>query len=434
MNNNKNNNKYINNHWAFYNIKINKPLNISNSLIKMAINDFWNNIVKNLSDEKHFIVLFRIVYSNNIYNTLGFLQKLNKNDKNYYISYIMDILSLKSNDYKALPIIKIIINYGVREGLAIKKLEKSFEKENIVLHRYKHFNLPITLNPLEYGDFVHYEKKSNMYIIQFRPLLIAKIYNYNKLNKIEIFKNGKAILSYQDKMINDNTFERIIGSNHYIYIMENGKYKLDLFKVVKPVRFIEPKKLDTKIIAKIITLDIETYDKIDDHGITNKLIYNLSWFDGTISKSYYITDYRNQDDLMFNAISDLTKTKYHSHMIYIHNLANFDGVFLLKELTKHGMVDPIIHKGRIVTVSLTFSNKTDSRTYTIHFRDSYQLLLASLSKLAINFKVNTQKGIFPHRFVNENNLNYIGPVPPFNYFDSISTEEYNNYINYYNNV
>jgi len=45
-------------------------------------------------------------------------------------------------------------------------------------------------------------------------------------------------------------------------------------------------------------------------------------------------------------------------MIYIYNLANFNRVFLLKELTKHGMVDPIIHKGRIVTVSLTFSNIT----------------------------------------------------------------------------
>ena len=75
-------------------------------------------------------------------------------------------------------------------------------------------------------------------------MLIAKIYNYNKLNKIEIFKNSKAILFYQDKMINDNTFERIIRFNYYIYIMENSKYKLDLFKVIKPVQFIELKKLD----------------------------------------------------------------------------------------------------------------------------------------------------------------------------------------------
>jgi len=117
-------------------------------------------------------------------------------------------------------------------------------------------------------------------------------------------------------------------------------------------------------------------------------------------------------------------------MIYIHNLANFDVVFLLKELTKHSMVDSIIYKNRIVTVSLTFSNKTNSRTYMIHFRDSYQLLLASLSKLVKNFKVNSQKDIFPYKFVNENNLNYIEPVFLFNYFDSISKEKYN----YYNNV
>ena len=65
---------------------------------------------------------------------------------------------------------------------------------------------------------------------------------------------------------------------------------------------------------------------------------------------------------MFNIISNLTKTKYHSHMIYIYNLANFN---------------------------IISSNKTDFRTYTIHFKDSYQLLLVSLSKLVKKFKVNT---------------------------------------------
>jgi len=360
---------------------------------------------------------------------------LNKNDTNYYISYINDILSLKNNDYKALPLYKIIINYGIRDGLAIKK-EESFnsKSKNIILHRYKHFNLPLTINPLEYGDLIHYDKKTKMYIIQFKPLTIAKIYTSKNINKVEFLKSGKVILSYEDKIINANTFERIIGSNHYIYIIQNGKYKLDLFTVRKTVRFIESKKKDTKLNEKIITLDIETYDIIDEQGITHKNVYNLSWFDGTKSSSYYITEYNNQEELISKAISDLTKPKYHSHMIYIHNLANFDGVFLLKELTKHGIVDPIIHKGRIVTVSLTYSNKKDSRSYTIHFRDSYQLLMSSLSKLAINFKVKTLKGIFPHRFVNNSNLNYIGPVPSYEYFDNISSVEYNNYMNSYNKV
>jgi len=273
-----------------------------------------------------------------------------------------------------------------------------------------------------------------MYLVQIRPSFFAKITKLNNINKVDIFKLDKKILSYVDKMIEGNSFVRIIGSNHYIYILQNGKYKLDLFKVIKPARFIKPKKEDKKCNEKIITLDIETYDKVDDHGITIKHVYNLSWYDGTITKSYYITDYNNQEELIYKAISDLTKPKYHSHMIYIHNFSNFDGVFLLKELTKHGIVDPIIHKGRIVTVSLTYSNKTDSRSYTIHFRDSYQLLMSSLSKLAINFKVQTLKGIFPHRFVKYNNINYIGPIPSFEYFDNISKVEYDNYLKSYTNV
>jgi len=418
--------------WGFYTININHPSIISNSLIKMAIKVFWKNIVQKMNDDKHIIVLFRIVYPNDIYNTLGQLQRLNKNEQNYYISYINDILSLKNNEYKSLPITKIIINYGIRDGITFKK--ENIKSKNIIFHRYKNFNLPVTLNPLEYGNLIYYDKFYKFYIIQIRPMIIAKIIYSKKRNKVDIIKSDKVILSYEDKVINSNTFERIIGSNHYIYINENGKYKLDLFSVKKPVRFIESKKLDDKLNDKIITLDIETYDKIDEQGITQKYVYNLSWFDGVKSMSYYITEFNNHHELIYKAISDLTKAKYHSHMIYIHNLANFDGVFLLKELTNHGIVDPIIHKGRIVTVSLTYSNKKDSRFYTIHFRDSYQLLMSSLSKLAINFKVQTLKGIFPHRFVKYNNLNYIGPVPSFEYFDNISKVDYNNYINTFNKV
>jgi len=135
--------------------------------------------------------------------------------------------------------------------------------------------------------------------------------------------------------------------------------------------------------------------------------------------------------LLFKAINDLCKAKYHSHKIYIHNFANFDAVFLIKELINHGIVDPIIHKGRIVTVSLTYPSKNKSKFYTIYFRDSYQLLLSSLKKLALNFAVKTLKGLFPHRFINENNLNYKGPVPAFEYFDNITQAEYDNYLTNY---
>ena len=58
----------------------------------------------------------------------------------------------------------------------------------------------------------------------------------------------------------------------------------------------------------------------------------------------------------------------------------------------------------------------------------------SLSKLGKSFNVETQKDIFPHSFVNEHNLNYIGTVPSYNYFEGqISISEYNEYILKFNN-
>ena len=105
--------------WRNYIINIDKPSLLNNSVIEKAINNFWNNNVINLIDDKHIIALFRIVYSNSIYNTLGLLKKLNKEDKIYYINDINSILSIKSNKYKEQEIIKIIVSFGVRNSKAI---------------------------------------------------------------------------------------------------------------------------------------------------------------------------------------------------------------------------------------------------------------------------------------------------------------------------
>jgi len=85
--------------------------------------------------------------------------------------------------------------------------------------------------------------------------------------------------------------------------------------------------------------------------------------------------------MIANALNDLKRVKYKSHKVYIHNFARFDAIFLLKELVKVGEVNTIIHKGRIVTISLTFTNENNTKSYVIDFRDSYQILIGSLKKL-----------------------------------------------------
>ena len=122
-------------------------------------------------------------------------------------------------------------------------------------------------------------------------------------------------------------------------------------------------------------MDIETYNK------DGKLYpYLLCWYDGTISKSYWIADFNNYDSLLSAVIGDLAIRKYRGYKIYLHNFSNFDGIFLLKGLSKLGKCSPIINDGKFI--SLTFIKNISKKTsYTLHFRDSYLILPSSLKNL-----------------------------------------------------
>lgn len=64
--------------------------------------------------------------------------------------------------------------------------------------------------------------------------------------------------------------------------------------------------------------------------------------------------------------------------------------------------------------------------------------MASLKNLAIAFDCDTQKGLFPHYFLEQENanlLNYIGPVPHKEDFpSSVTQEEYDNYVKSYTSL
>jgi len=181
-------------------------------------------------------------------------------------------------------------------------------------------------------------------------------------------------------------------------------------------------KSASTLTNKIITFDIETLIK------NNIMIpYLIKWFDGEIENSYFIKDFESSELMIIQAVKDLMVRKYDNYQVYIHNLANFDGIFLLKILTELGDIKPIIHHKDLISIGFKFNG------YTITFRDSLQMLIVSLWKLGKSFNVLTQKSIFPHSFVNENNLDYIGPVPDFKYFDNILINEYNEYKSKFNN-
>lgn len=108
---------------------------------------------------------------------------------------------------------------------------------------------------------------------------------------------------------------------------------MDLYTVFKPTRYIRKVKTNKRINKKVLVLDIETY--LND---SLQIPYLISYYDGSACKSFYLTDYNSPNDMIKACISDLLQAKYHKHKIYIHNLANFDGIFLLKNLVALGDV------------------------------------------------------------------------------------------------
>ena len=112
-------------------------------------------------------------------------------------------------------------------------------------------------------------------------------------------------------------------------------------------------------------------------------------------------------------------------------MAKFDIIFLMKYLIKYVEVVPLIHRGRIIQVNINYG---PDNQYSIALKDSYLILLGSLDKLSKAFNVDSPKGIFPHLFVNKDNLNYIGEVPAIENFFKITVNEYNNYKNLMKNI
>jgi DNA polymerase type B, organellar and viral len=114
-----------------------------------------------------------------------------------------------------------------------------------------------------------------------------------------------------------------------------------------------------------MTMDIET--RLINNVITP---YSICFFDGFKNISFYDTDYIDSKDMLFNAISFIMKRKYHGYKIYVHNLSNFDGIFILKILASipDSNLKPIIKDGKMIELKLSFSK------YNISFRDSFFLV------------------------------------------------------------
>jgi hypothetical protein len=121
----------------------------------------------------------------------------------------------------------------------------------------------------------------------------------------------------------------------------------------------------------------------------------------------------------------LTKSNNNS-LIYVHNFSKFDSIFLLKTLANKLPVKlhPIYRDGKIIKLKVAYGRRESPAKsgslwkYKIEFFDSFLILGAGLDKLAKTFKVETPKGFFPLKVLDNSALplDYKGDLPSIKYF------------------
>lgn len=136
-------------------------------------------------------------------------------------------------------------------------------------------------------------------------------------------------------------------------------------------------------------------------------------------KSFYLDKEKNIDDktIILLIFKDIIEKGFENYTFYVHNLSNFDFVFIINALVGNGYkVNPILNdNNEFVSLNivcdikniknLKINRKVIGNRIVINIKDSYLLLGSSLRSLCKVFNTKVKKGIFPYGFVNDKNLN-----------------------------
>jgi hypothetical protein len=370
-------------------------------------------------DTKHLLILCKVQFVDKEmgYRTIGALRKVNYEDKELYIDYLSQNLSLLNESYIVQPISKISLSYIIKDGLCNEKnraLLLNLEEKSTRFHNFNNLNLPISMNPGDYGDI-----RSSSYVeldgVTYHRFIVK---NGNKTfeidrsldrshNKVSMWNIDLTWIDTRLTDLGTDIFMREIRKST-IYFMDG---EVVLRKQILPAKPFRKLQIDNKINNNFYTMDIETITK--DNKLTPYLICAYNGKDSVIS-------YSLDQKVLFNTFFDqLLANVKSTATVYAHNLSSFDGIFLLKHLLSYGKVEPLLFNGKLISIKIKILSEGNSKT--ILFKDSYLLLPLSLRKLCTAFNIPIPKGYFPFKLTN---IFYTGVLPKFEYWTGVTISEY----------
>ena len=268
-------------------------------------------------------------------------------------------------------------------------------------------------------------------------------------HNIDVFAgDGSHILPLVDTGLTDTTFTRTAGNvTKTIDVrgrMINTLVNVRLEAIKRPAVPYAHRNL---VIPdpRIGTLDLETYTV---NGIAR--VYSLGFYTQRLGKAemstFYINPSLDSNELVLRCIDAMLVEKYKGITFYVHNLGEYDIVFLLRILAQANTearmaqgadkykLEQFAKDG--VILYLTIKKVANVRVY-IKLVDSYNILTHSLRDLGKTFELDVQKDVFPYSFVDENTISYRGSKPDKSYYpegvdqptyDLIPREDWNTQI------
>src|SRR5258706_8371419 len=94
-------------------------ISLTNEILNSYITNFWNDIYKNIKDTSHLMLMCKVQFTETElgYKTLGHLRIVNFNDRELFIEYLSQRLSILNDSYMVNPISNITFTYIIKEGL-----------------------------------------------------------------------------------------------------------------------------------------------------------------------------------------------------------------------------------------------------------------------------------------------------------------------------
>jgi len=399
-----------------------KNLPLTNPVLVTFISKFWEEIFSSIKDTKHLLILCKVQFSDEEmgYRTLGSLRKVNFDDKELFIDFLSQNLSILNESYLVHPILNITFTYIIKEGISTdnKRALLTNLEETSRLHSFNNMKLPISMEPGDYGDII-----ASNYIdvdgVSYHRFIVKngnKVFQIDRsLDKIcnKVTLLGNIDLFWIDTKLTQldlsgDIFKREIKKSTFYFM--GGE--IVLRKQILPAKAFTKLTVDNKLNNKFITMDIETIKK------DGKMVpYLICAYNG----NDYITSYGQDQNALFKVFIDQLLTLVKSSVkVYAHNLSGFDGIFMMKHLLNYGKVEPLLFNGKLISIKIIV-NIPGHIGKTILFKDSYLLLPLSLRLLCKAFDISTSKGYFPFKLTN---IFYSGVLPRFDNWTDITLSEY----------